>query len=234
MASSRTAFTSSGVISGSGLAMAKMIGIFCQGPYHLPGKGPFDGKAEQDIGPVQSLCQGPERGFGGKPLLVRVHALAAPLVNDPLGIAHDDIRLPHAEGYSQVGAGDGGSPGAVDDDPDLFDPLVDNMQGVDERRRGDYCRAVLVVVEDRDVHAFFQFLLDMETLRRLDILQVDPAEGGFEKLADPDHLIRIFRVYLDIEHVDVGEAFEQDPLPFHDRLPCQCPYIAEAQDRGAV
>ncbi len=158
----------------------------------------------------------------------------ASLVNDPLGITHDDVRFPHAEGHNQVGAGDGGSPGAVDDDPDLFDVLVDDVQGVQERRRGDNGGAVLVVMEDRDVHALFQLLLDLEALRGLDVLQVDPAKGRFEEPADLYDLIGVFRVDLYIEHIDVGKTLEEDSLPFHDRLARQCPDIAEAQDRGAV
>jgi hypothetical protein len=43
--------------------------------------------------------------------------------------------------------------------------------------RGDDRRAVLVVMEDRDVHQLAQALLDDEALRRLDVLEVDAAEG---------------------------------------------------------
>ena len=42
------------------------------------------------------------------------------------------------------------------------------------------------------------------------------------------------RVQLDIEHVDIGEAFEQDALAFHDGLARQRADVAEAEHGGAV
>ena len=44
----------------------------------------------------------------------------------------------------------------------------------------------------------------------------------------------IFRVQLDVEDVDVGEAFEQDALAFHDGLAGQRADVAESEDGGAV
>src|SRR3712207_7798812 len=53
---------------------------------------------------------------------------------------------------------------------------------------GDHGGAVLVVVEDRDVEAALQLLLDVEGLGGGDVLQVDPADGGLQKLAEADHV----------------------------------------------
>ena len=50
-------------------------------------------------------------------------------------------------------------------------------------------RAVLVVVEDRDVHALAQLLLDLEAVGRLDVLEVDAAEGRLERRDDLDELL---------------------------------------------
>ncbi len=41
-------------------------------------------------------------------------------------------------------------------------------------------------------------------------------------------------VYLDIEHVDIGESFEQHRLPFHDGLSGQRTDISQAKDRSSV
>ena len=53
-------------------------------------------------------------------------------------------------------------------------------QRVDQAGGGDDGGAVLVVVEDRDVHQFAQPLLDDEAVGRLDVLEIDAAEGGPE------------------------------------------------------
>ena len=104
----------------------------------------------------------------------------------------------------------------------------------DQRRAGDDGRAVLVVVEDGDLHRLLQRLFDVEALRRLDVFQVDAAEGGLQQLAGLDDLVGILGVQLDVEHVDVGESLEQDTLAFHDRLAGQRADVAQSEHRGAV
>ena len=57
------------------------------------------------------------------------------------------------------------------------------VQRVDQAGGGDDRGAVLVVVEDRDVHQLAQALLDDEAVRRLDVLEIDAAEGRAEDSA---------------------------------------------------
>ena len=79
-----------------------------------------------------------------------------------------------------------------------------------------------------------QGALDLEAFRRLDVLQIDAAEGRLERGDDFDQLLRIERVDLDVEHVDAGEFLEEDGLAFHHRLRRQRADVAEAEHRGAV
>ena len=62
------------------------------------------------------------------------------------------------------------------DDPHVGELLADDAQRVGERRQHDDRRAVLVVVEHRDVEQLAQPGLDLEAARRGDVLEVDPAE----------------------------------------------------------
>ena len=107
-------------------------------------------------------------------------------------------------------------------------------QGVDEAGGGDDRGAVLVVVEDRDVHQLAQALLDDEAFRRLDVFEIDAAEAGAEVAHAIDELVDVPGVDLQIDGIDVGEALEQHRLAFHHRLGGQRAQIAQAQDRGAV
>ena len=94
--------------------------------------------------------------------------------------------------------------------------------------------AVLVVVEDGNVHLRLQPVLDEEAVRRLDVFEVDSAE---RRLEPPDRIgerIRVALVDLDVEHVDIGEFLEQDGLALHDRLRRQRADIAEAEHGRAV
>jgi hypothetical protein len=41
---------------------------------------------------------------------------------------------------------------------------------------GDYCRPVLVVMEDRDIALFFEFAFDLKAAWCRDVFQIDTAE----------------------------------------------------------
>jgi hypothetical protein len=93
---------------------------------------------------------------------------------------------------------------------------------------------VLVVVEHRDVHQFAQALLDDETFRRLDVLQIDAAPAGAEIAYAIDEFVGVLGGHFQIDGVDVGEALEQHCLAFHHGLCRQRAEIAEAENGGAV
>ena len=134
----------------------------------------------------------------------------------------------------ELGAGDRRGAGAVHDHLDVGKLAVGEEAGVDQSRGGDDRGAVLVVVEHRDVHPLAQRLLDDEAVGRGDVLEVDPAEARLEQLDAIDEPLRVLGLHLDIDRVDVGEAFEQHRLAFHHRLGRERAEIAEAEDRGAV
>ena len=79
-----------------------------------------------------------------------------------------------------------------------------------------------------------QLPLDVETLGRLDVLEVDAAERRLEARDDVDQLLRVALVDLDVEDVDAGEFLEEHRLAFHHRLGRERTDRAEAQHRGAV
>src|ERR1019366_8783009 len=162
-------------------------------------------------------------------LLVGIHAFLAAFVNHALGIAEGDIFALHTQRDVVLGAGYAGSSRTVDHDLDVLHALTDQLQRIHDGRAGDDCGPVLVIVEDRDLHGLLQRLLDIETLGRLDVFEIDAAKGRFEKLASADDFVRILGVQLDVKHVNVGEAFEQNTLAFHDGLAGERADVAESE-----
>ena len=151
-----------------------------------------------------------------------------PDVGDP------DVLDPDAEIHQQVEAGQRRGTGARGHQLDLLDLLADQGQAVEDRRADHDRRAVLVVVEHRDVHALAQLGFDVEALGRLDVLQVDAAESGFHRGDHVDQLVRVALGELDVEDVDAGEFLEQAGLALHHRLGRQRADVAEAEHRRAV
>ncbi|GAC1527420.1 MAG: malto-oligosyltrehalose synthase [Ramlibacter sp.] len=96
-------------------------------------------------------------------------------------------------------------------------------------------RAVLVVVEHRDLHALAQLALDVEAVRCLDVLEVDAAERGFQGRNHIDQLVQVVLfIDLDVEDVDARELLEQDRLAFHHRLGREGPDVAQAEHGRAI
>ena len=88
---------------------------------------------------------------------------------------------------------------------------------------------MLVVVHHGDVEFRLQALLDLEAFRSLDVLQVDASEGGGDGLHRLDEFVRVFLVYLDVEHVDASENLKQQALALHNGLSGQGADVAQAQ-----
>ena len=141
-------------------------------------------------------------------------------------------RHPHR--LHQLGAGDRRGAGAVHDDPDVRELAAGEVAGVDQAGRGDDRRAVLVVVEHRDVHPLLQRLLDNEAVRRRDVLEVDPAEGRLEQFDRVDEPLRVLGRDFDVDRVDIGETLEQHRFAFHHWFCGERAEIAHAEDCGAV
>ncbi len=94
--------------------------------------------------------------------------------------------------------------------------LVDDPDGAEQGGEGDDRRAVLVVVEDRDVEALLEPALDLEAARRRDVLEVDAAVGRGDPRHRVDDLVDGAGLHADGHGVDVGEVLEEHRLALHD------------------
>ena len=165
-------------------------------------------------------------------VLVGIHALRTARVDGALRVAEDDMLRIHRLQQARDGLPRGAR--AVDDDLRVLEPLADELERVDERRDADDRRAVLVVVEHGDVELLAQARLDVEALRRLDILEVDAAERRRHELDRAHDLVHVLRVEADGDGVDAGEALEENRFALHDGQACARANVAEAEHGRAV
>ena len=119
-------------------------------------------------------------------------------------------------------------------DRDLLDALADDAERVEEGGEDDDRGAMLVVVEHRDVELGPQSPLDLEAPRGGDVLEVDAAEPGGDRLHDRDDLVRVLGVEAERPRVDAAELLEQERLALHHRHRRLGADVAEAQHGGAV
>ena len=111
---------------------------------------------------------------------------------------------------------------------------VGQAQRVLQRGEHDDRRTVLVVVEDRDVEALLEPLLDLEAAGRGDVLEVDPAEARCQPHDGLDDLVDVGRRQADRDRVHAAELLEQHRLALHHRHRRAGADVAETEHRGAV
>ncbi len=140
----------------------------------------------------------------------------------------------HTQRYQQVHTGNRRRACARHHHAHVGDIFLNHPQTVQNCGSTDDCCTVLVIVEDRNIHAFAQLLLNVEALRRFDIFEVDTAKRGFQGRNHIDKFIRIEFIDFNVEHVDPGEFLKQNAFTFHHRFAGQCANIAQAQHRRTV
>ena len=163
--------------------MAKMIGFFAIERIIASLSAPLADRPNTTSAPSMASASVRLSVLVGMRRLPLVHALGAALVDDALGVAQDDVFRRKAHRLDELDAGDAGRAGAVADELRVLHVAAGQVQRVDQPGGGDDRRAVLVVVEDGDVHQLAQPLLDDEAVGRLDVLEIDAAEGGAEEFA---------------------------------------------------
>ncbi len=233
MASGLAARASSGVISGSGLAMAKITGRSAMPRTMSWVIAPFTDRPNTASAPSSAWASVRAAVSDAWADFHWFRSVPAAM-HDALGVAQDDVLGARAHRLDQLHAGDGGGAGAVDHQPGVRQLAVGQVAGVDQAGGGDDGGAVLVVVEDRDVHQLAQALLDDEAFRRAYVLEVDAAEAGAEEAHAVDELVDVLGGNLEVDAVDVGEALEQRDLALHHRLAGERAEIAQAEHGGAV
>ena len=195
---------------------------------HLGRERPLDGKAEDHIGADERIGEAARLGLGRMGRFPLVHALGAPLIDHPLGVAEDDVAGLESDRLDELGASDARRARPVDHKARLLDVAAREMKRVDEAGRRDDRGAVLIVMEDRDVHELAKPRLDDEAFGGADVLEVDAAESGREIAHRVDEGLGILRAHLEIDRIDVGKALEEHRLAFHHGLRGERAEIAEA------
>ena len=131
-------------------------------------------------------------------------------------------------------AGDRRRARAIHDQLDFADFPARQFQPVDQPRRDDDRRSVLIVVKHGYVQAFFQFRFDVKAFGGFDVLQIDSAESAADHRGSFDDLVGIARIDFDVDRVDVGEAFEQNGFALHHGFGRRRSDVAQPQNRGSV
>src|SRR5207302_6107897 len=108
------------------------------------------------------------------------------------------------------------------------------LRRVAQSREYDDGGAVLVVVEDGNVQARLQPVLDLEAPGCADVLEVDAAERRRDAHDALDDVVDVLGVKRNRYGVDTPEVLEEKGLALHDRQRRRRSDVAETENGGAV
>ena len=89
------------------------------------------------------------------------------------------------------------------------------MQCVNNASGGYDRGAMLVIMENWNIHTFAQLLFDDKTFRRLDVFKIDAAKSGRQHCNRLDKFFWVSGVKFQINAINIGKFLEQNRLAFH-------------------
>ena len=209
-------------------------GVFGHSLDHVRLENSAGRQSKEDVGAIEDVRERARGRWSGIARLDRIHPFGSAFVHDAFSVGDQDVFHQQSQADELIETGDRCSTGTRACQLDVANVLADDLEPVKDRRGGNDRSAVLIIVEDRDLHALTQRPLDIEAFRSLDVLEVDPAEGRLKAGDDVHELVWIAFIDLDVEYIDAGEFLEQAALAFHHRLAGEGADIAQPKHGGAI
>ena len=160
-----------------------------------------------------------------------VQALTA-FVNCTFTICHNNILKSH--GNKKFDNRDSGSSCSGSNDLNVFDFFANNLQRIDHTCKRNNCSTMLVIMENRNITALFQLLLNLEASRCGNILQVYTAEASSQKANGLHDLIYILTSYTKRNSIHITKLFEQNAFALHNRHTSLWTDISKTKNCGTI
>ena len=159
-------------------------------------------------------------------LFCQIFAVAS---DNTLRVEHNDVLNLCTESYVKFCTADSSSTSTIYDNLHIGNVLAGYLKSILQACSRDDSSTVLVIVHDWDIESLFQTLLDVETLRSLDVLQVDTTECRSDFLYGFTELLWIFLIDFNIEDIYTTVNLEKQTFTFHHRLSAHGTDIAKSE-----
>ena len=153
-------------------------------------------------------------------------------VNCTFTICHNNILKSH--GNKKFDNCDSSSSCSGSNDLNVFDFLANNLQRIDHTCKCNNCSTMLVVMENRNITALFQLLLNLKASRCGNILQVYTAEASSQKANGLHDLIYVLASNTKWNSIYITKLFEQNAFALHNRHTSLWTDISKSKNSGTV
>lgn len=93
---------------------------------------------------------------------------------------------------------------------------------------------VLVIVKNGYIVFFNKCVFNFKVFRCFDVFQIDFIKGICDMFNGFDKCLWVFRVYFDIENINIGKVFEQYVFVFYDWFICQWIQVIQIKNCGII
>ena len=212
---------------GIGVGEGEHNGPVSHGPNHFLGDYPGDRNAHEGVCAHHGIAESPGSSLH-RELAFDVVEVVPPIVDHTPGVGHDDAGWIHTEFDEETGSSHTCCSGSGEHDARFGNVAAGQLECVEEGSPADDGRAVLVVMEYRDVETLTEGLLDVEALRCLDVFEVDSTDRGGEQFTETDHVFGVGGIDLEVKDIDIGKPFEEHRFSLHHRLAGQRTDVSQA------
>ena len=153
-------------------------------------------------------------------------------VNCTFTVCHNNVLKSHRN--KKFDNCDSGSSCSGSNDLNVFDFLANNLQRIDHTCKCNNCSTMLVVMENRNITALFQLLLNLKASRCGNILQVYTAEASSQKANGLHNLIYILASNTKRNSIYITKLFEQNAFALHNRHTSLWTDISKSKNSGTV
>ena len=163
--------------------------------------------------------------------LDRVQTFAS-LINSALAVCHNDILKSH--GNQKLNNRNTSSTCTGSNDLNVFNLLSNYFQCIDHTGKSDNGCSMLIIMEDRDIAAFFQLFLNFKASWCGNVLQIHTAEASCQQADGLHDLIYILAAHAKRNGIYITELFKQNAFSFHNRHASLRTDIAKSQNCSTV
>lgn len=149
-------------------------------------------------------------------------------MDDPLGVTRDEVL--YSVEMKELTYSNSCCTCTVEYDLDIFLLFSCHLQCIDESCEDNYGSAMLVIMHHWDIELSLESILDLETPRSRDILEIDPTESIGDIFHCLDEFLCVLSPDDDRECIHSCEFLKQDTLPFHNWHRCLVSEIPETED----
>ena len=138
------------------------------------------GQAKENVGTCNHLAQCAGIGFLRVDDLVFVHQFGAAFIDHAGQISDKNVLAPQSQFEQKAQASQRRRAGARGHQLDIRRLLAGDFQTVEDGRADRDGGAMLIIMKDRNLHAFAQLAFDIKAVGRLDVFQIDAAKSWLQ------------------------------------------------------